>query len=297
MEFKVLGPLEVLSDGRPLQLGPPQQRALLALLLLNANQVVTTDRLAEELWHGEVPKTAAKAIQVYVSSLRKGFGESRDALETRGTGCVLGIEAGQLDLHEFELLLERAKDEGHAPRAATLRSALSLWRGAPLADLTYEPFAQPEAARLEALRLLAQEERIESELALGQGPDLVPDLESLVAEHPLQERPRAQLMLALYRSGRQAEALDVFREGRRFLDERLGREPAPAARELERAVLRQDPELGVPATAAAPAIVVLSEHRQALDAVIALAASLALHPRRRDLVVAEIIPPADLAAA
>jgi DNA-binding SARP family transcriptional activator len=167
MEFKVLGPLEVLSDGQPLQLGPPQQRALLALLLLNANQVVATDRLAEELWPAEVPKTASKAIQVYVSSLRKAFGTSRDALETRGNGYVLHVEAGELDLHEFELLLERAKAEEPGARVATLRSALSLWRGAPLADLTYEPFAQPEAARLEALRLLAQEERIEAELALS----------------------------------------------------------------------------------------------------------------------------------
>ncbi len=241
----MLGPLEVLSDGQPLQLGPPQQRALLALLLLNANQVVATDRLAEELWPAEVPKTASKAIQVYVSSLRKAFGTSRDALETRGNGYVLHVEAGELDLHEFELLLERAKAEEPGARVATLRSALSLWRGAPLADLTYEPFAQPEAARLEALRLLAQEERIEAELALGRGPDLVPELDALVAESPLQERPRAQLMLALYRSGRQADALDVFREGRRILDEELGLEAGPALRELESAILRQDPELVV----------------------------------------------------
>src|SRR6266540_5976681 len=140
----------------------------------------------------------------------KVLGESRDALETRGNGYVLRVDAGELDLHEFELLLERAKAEEPGARVATLRSALSLWRGAPLADLTYEPFAQPEAARLEALRLLAQEERIEAELALGRGPDLVPELDALVAESPLQERPRAQLMLALYRSGRQADALDVF---------------------------------------------------------------------------------------
>ncbi len=294
MEFKVLGPLEVLSDGQPLQLGPPQQRALLALLLLNANQVVATDRLAEELWPAEVPKTASKAIQVYVSSLRKAFGTSRDALETRGNGYVLHVEAGELDLHEFELLLERAKAEEPGARVATLHSALSLWRGAPLADLTYEPFAQPEAARLEALRLLAQEERIEAELALGRGPDLVPELDALVAESPLQERPRAQLMLALYRSGRQADALDVFREGRRILDEELGLEPGPALRELESAILRQDPELVAPATAPAPSIIALSEHREAREAVVSLAAALALRPRNRDVVVAEIVPPADL---
>ena len=293
----MLGPLEVLSDGRPLQLGTPQQRALLALLLLNANQVVTTDRLAEELWPGDAPKSAAKAIQVYVSTLRKAFGTARDALETRGNGYVLRVETGELDLHEFERLLERAKDQEPAPRAATLRSALSLWRGAPIADLTYEQFAQPEAARLEALRLLAQEERIEAELALGRGPELVPELEAIVAEHPLQERPRAQLMLALYRSGRQADALDVFREGRRILDEELGLEPGPALRELESAILRQDPELVGPATASGPSIVALSERSDALEAVVSLAASLALRPRRRDLVVAEIVAPADLAAS
>lgn len=293
----MLGPLEVLSDDRPLQLGPPQQRALLALLLLNANQVVTTDRLAEELWSGDVPKTAAKAIQVYVSSLRKAFGDAREVLETRGNGYLLRVEPGELDLHEFERLVERAKDEEPAARAATLRSALTLWRGAPLADLTYESFAQPEAARLEALRLLAQEERIEAELALGQGADLVPELEPLVADHPLQERPRAQLMLALYRSGRQADALDVFREGRRILDEELGLEPGPALRELESAILRQDPDLVAPATSAAPSIVALSEDRDGLDGVVALAAALALRPRRRDLVVAEIVPSEELAAA
>jgi DNA-binding SARP family transcriptional activator len=295
MEFRVLGPLEVLSDDGPIQLGPPQQRALLAHLLLNANQVVTTDRLAEELWPGEVPKTAVKAIQVYVSHLRKAFGNSRDALETRGNGYVLHVEAGELDLHQFELLLERAKDEEPQARVPTLRSALSLWRGAPLADLTYEPFAQPEAARLEALRLLAQEERIEAELALGRGPDLVPELEALVADNPLQERPRTQLMLALYRSGRQADALDVFRDGRRILDEELGLEPGPALRELESAILRQDPDLVAPDTAPAPSIVTLSEHHDGLEAVLSLAVALALRPTHRDVVVAQIVPPTDLA--
>jgi DNA-binding SARP family transcriptional activator len=295
VEFKVLGPLEVLADGGPLDLGPRQQRALLALLVLNANQVVTTDRLAEELWPGDVPKTALKAIQVYVSSLRKAFGESRDVLETRGNAYVLHVEAGELDLHQFELLLERAKEEQPEARVATLRSALSLWRGAPLADLAYESFAQPEAARLEALRLLAQEERIEAELALGRGPDLVPELEALVGESPLRERPRAQLMLALYRSGRQADALDVFRAGRLILDEELGLEPGPALRELESAILRQDPELVASASAPAPAIVALAEHSDTLETVLTLAAALALGPAHRDVVVAEIVPPSGLA--
>jgi DNA-binding SARP family transcriptional activator len=297
MEFKVLGPLEVLADGSPLQLGPPRQRAVLAVLLLNANQVVTTDRLAEELWAGDGPRSAAKAIQVYVSALRKAFGKTRDALETRGNGYVLRVEPGELDLHEFEGLLQRANEEDPRTRSATLRSALSLWRGDPLADLTYEPFVQPEAARLEALRLLAHEERIEAELALGRGAELVPELETLVAERPLQERPRAQLMLALYRSGRQAEALDVFRAGRRILAEELGLEPGPALRELEAGILRHDPELVVPATRPTPSIVAVPEHVDGLAAVAALAASLARAPRRRDVVVAQIVPPADLATA
>jgi DNA-binding SARP family transcriptional activator len=299
VEFKVLGPLEVLVDGQPLDLGPPRQRAVLAVLLLHANQVVATDRLAEELWPGNVPKTAAKAIQVYVSALRKAFGEARDILETRGSGYLLHGETGQLDLHEFERLLARARTEDPGARAATLRSALSLWRGDPLSDLAYEPFVEPEAARLDALRLLAVEDRIEADLELGRGPEVVPELETLVAERPLQERPRAQLMLALYRAGRQGDALDVFREGRRLLDEELGLEPGQRLRELERAILRQDPALSVPAapTPPRPSFVALAERPEALAPVASLAEALARGPRSRDVVLAEIVPAAGLAAA
>jgi DNA-binding SARP family transcriptional activator len=298
VEFKVLGPLEVLGGGQPVDLGPPRQRAVLAVLLLHANQVVATDRLAEELWPGNVPKTAAKAIQVYVSALRKAFGEARDILETRGSGYLLRVESGQLDLHEFERLLARARTEDPGARAATLRSALSLLRGDPLSDLAYEPFVQPEAARLDALRLLAVEDRIEAELELGRGPELVPELETLVAERPLQERPRAQLMLALYRAGRQGDALDVFREGRRLLDEELGLEPGQGLRELERAILRQDPELSVPAAPPPrPSVVALAEQPEALAAVASLAEALARGPRSRDVVLAEIVPAPGLAAA
>jgi DNA-binding SARP family transcriptional activator len=298
VEFKVLGPLEVLVEGRPVELGPPQQRAALAVLLLRANQVVSTDRLAEELWPGSVPKTAAKAIQVYISALRKAFGVARHVLETRGSGYLLRVGAGELDLHEFERLLERGRSEQPDVRAATLRSALSLWRGAPLSDFAYEPFVQPEAARLEALRLLAVEERVEAELALGRGRELVPELETLVAEQPLQERLRAQLMLALYRAGRQGDALDVFREGRRLLDEQLGLEPGQTLRELERAILRQDPALSVPAAQPpAPSVVAFAERPEALDAVASLGEALARGPRPRELVLAEIVPAPDLAAA
>jgi DNA-binding SARP family transcriptional activator len=298
VEFKILGPLEVLDAGRRLDLGPPLQRAVLAVLLLHANEVVPTERLAEELWPGNVPKTATKAIQVYVSALRKTFGQGRGALETRGPGYLLRVEPGELDLHEFERLLERTRGEEPLVRAATLRAALALWRGAPLADFAYEPFVQPESARLEELRLLALEERIEAELALGQGAELVPELEALVGERPLQERPRAQLMLALYRAGRQADALDVFREGRRLLDEELGLEPGERLRELERAILRQDAALSVsldrpPLTS----VVAIPEHPAALAALLPLAEALASGPSPKELVLAEIVSAAELATA
>ena len=163
----MLGPLEVLDGGRPVDLGAPRQRALFAFLLLHANEVVSIDRLAEALWPEEVPKTAAKAIQVYVSGTAKGSGSARGALETRAPGYVLRVGPGELDLERFEQLLTRARGEEPAARAATLRAALSLWRDAPLADFAYDPFVQTEAARLEELRQLALEERIEAELSWG----------------------------------------------------------------------------------------------------------------------------------
>jgi len=300
MEFRVLGPLEVLDAERTLDLGPPQQRAVLAMLLLRANEVVSADRLADELWTDGAPKSAAKAIQVYVSGLRKALGPARDLLETRGSGYLLRVGSGELDLHEFERLVQLATGEEPATRVATLRSALSLWRGEPLADFAYEPFVQPEAARLGELRLHALEERIEAELALGQGSELIPELEALVAEQPLQERPRAQLMLALYRAGRQADALDVFREGRRLLDEQLGLGPGPQLRELERAILLQDPSLeGQAPTPVQPSrsIVAVPEQRSALPAILLLAEALVRGPPHRQLVLAEIVPANELSAA
>ena len=280
MRFQVLGPLEAFDGDRRLDLGAPRQRATLAVLLLHANEIVPTDRLAEELWPNELPRTAAKAIQVYVSNLRKAFGAARDALETRGSGYLLKVRPGELDLLEFERLLARAAREEPADRATTLGSALSLWRGAPLADFAYEQFVQSEAARLEELRRLAVEERIEAELALGRGPELVPELESLVAERPLEERPRAQLMLALYRAGRQADALDAFREGKQVLDEELGLEPGEQLRELELAILRQDPALSVTAAAGpSSSIVAVSERPAGLALLLPLAEALARGPR------------------
>jgi DNA-binding SARP family transcriptional activator len=297
VEFKVLGPLEMTQDGRVVDLGAPRQRAVLAFLLLHANEVVSTDRLAEALWPADIPKTASKSIQVYVSALRKAFGAARDALETRGPGYVLRVGAGELDLHEFERLVARAGNEEPAARLETLNAALSLWRGAPLADFAYEAFVQPEAARLEELRQHALEERIAAALELGGGSELVGELQSLVAERPLQERPRALLMRALYRSGRQSDALAIFREGSRLLGEELGLEPGPELKELERAILRHDPSLSAPAgapTVEQRSVVTVAETDAAMSLVCSLVEALAQHPSPRDLVLARIVPPSDL---
>jgi DNA-binding SARP family transcriptional activator len=299
VEFRVLGPLEVLDAGRPLELGPPRQRALLAFLLLHANEVVSTDRLAEALWPAEIPRTAAKAIQVYVSALRKVLGSARDRLETRGPGYALRVASGELDLHEFERLLARSRDEDAPARAATLREALALWRGAPLADFEYETFVQAESARLGELRQLAVERRIDAELELGRGPELVAELQGLVAARPLQERPRVLLMRALYRAGRQSEALDVYREGKRLLDEELGLDPGPELRELERAILRQDPVLSDTSAPEAElrSIVAVPESADGLDVLLSLAEALARGPTHRELVLGRIVPAPELSEA
>jgi DNA-binding SARP family transcriptional activator len=299
VEFRVLGPLEVLDGERSVDLGAPRQRALLAVLLLNANEVVSTDRLAEALWPEQLPPSSAKAIQVYISSLRKVFGSRRDALETRGPGYRLRVGPGELDLHEFERLLASARDQEALARVETLRRALSLWRGEPLADFEYAAFVQPEAARLAELRQLAVEDRIDAELELGGGVALIAELQALVAERPLQERPRAQLMRALYRAGRQTDALDVYREGRRLLDEELGLEPGPELRELEGAILRQDAELterAAPAEALRSIVAVVAEETEA-ERLLPLAEALAAGPARRELVLAMIVPPSELSAA
>ena len=257
MEFRILGPLEVAERGGSLKLGGGKQRSLLAILLLHANEVVSAEQLIHELWGERPPATAAKSLQVYVSSLRKALGESHPRngldglLRTRGSGYVLCIEEGQLDVQRFERCVgegRRALTTGE-PEAAgrTLREAFALWRGPPLADFAYEPFAQAEIARLEDMRLAALEDRIESDLQLGRHADLVGELEALVAEHPLRERLAGQLMVALYRSGRQAEALEAFTRTRDYLSEQLGLEPGPALREVQAAVLAQDPELSPPA--------------------------------------------------
>ncbi len=206
LDFRLLGPLEVADGGRVLALGGAKQRALLAVLLLRANEVVSTDRLIDELWGDEPPPTAAKVVQVYVSQLRKALAQAgrEPVIMTRPPGYVARVEPGELDVARFERELDRARRARSVgnPEEATrlLREALALWRGQALADFSYEPFAQPAIARLEELRLVALEERVESDLALGRDSDLVGEVEALVAEYPLREGLRGQLMLALYRS-------------------------------------------------------------------------------------------------
>jgi DNA-binding SARP family transcriptional activator len=241
MEFRILGPLEVLADGCRVELGGPKQRALLAALLLEANRVVASDRLIEVLWEEEPPETAQKALHVHVSQLRKLVGKER--LQTKAPGYLLRVESEELDLERFQRL---HAEGGHA-------EALALWRGPALAEFAYQRFAQAEIARLEELRLSCLEERIEVDLAAGRHSDLVGELDALLAERPLRQRLRAQLMLALYRSGRDSEALEAYQDARFRLVEELGIEPRRELRELQQAILKQDPALDLVA-ASNPAV-------------------------------------------
>jgi DNA-binding SARP family transcriptional activator len=242
--FRILGPLSVLDGEHEVVLGGLKQRSLLALLLVHRNETISLDRLTDLLWGERPPDTAAKTIQVYVSRLRRALGDDR--IETRGHGYVLRVGEDELDLDRFEALTERARAEEPAVAVQTLEEALALYRGDPLQDLVYEPWSASEVERLQQVRLAAQEQLIDSELALGRHTQLVPELESRVRAHPLRERLRGQLMVALYRSGRQADALDVYREGRALLDETLGLEPGPELRQLEQRILRHDESLAPP---------------------------------------------------
>ena len=253
LEFCVLGPLEVWRDGRPVRLGGERQRALLALLLLHANEVVPSDRLIEQLFGDDASERAANTLQVSISRLRRllehggGSNGEGEVLVTRPPGYLLLAEAHQLDVALFERLLEQGRRALAAndavAAAATLREALALWRGPALADLALLEFVQPEIRRLEELRLAAVIERIEADLALGRAAEVVPELEALAEANPFQERLRGQLMLALYRSGRQADALQVYRRARELLRDELGLEPSRALQELERSILVQDASL------------------------------------------------------
>jgi WD40 repeat protein/DNA-binding SARP family transcriptional activator len=252
LEFRILGPLAVRVDGALVPAGGPKQRALLALLLLDANRVVSRDRLVGELFPEQSVNSADHALRNHVSRLRKVLGTSvgdEPRLVARPPGYLLRVEPGELDLETFEQLVvdghEALGTGDFGSAAAAFRSAESLWHGRPLADLELEPFARLDVERLEEQRLAAVEGRVEAELALGRQAALVPELESLCAEHPLRERFRAQLMLALYRAGRQAESLEVYRTTRRLLDDELGLSPSAELQELERAILVQDPELAL----------------------------------------------------
>src|SRR3954468_6258879 len=249
MEFRILGPLEVVEDGRPVPLDRHRMRALLAFLLLRANEPVSADRLIDEVWGPDPPKTASASLQNYVSRLRKAIGP--EAILSQATGYVLRVDPESFDLAKFERLTSEARGADGADRAKKLRAALALWRGPALDDLAFEPFARDQVGRLEEARLAALEDCIDAELELGHDAVLVGELEELVEEHPLRERFRAQLMRALYRAGRQADALAAFQAAREVLTEELGLEPGEELRVLQQAILRQDDSLG-PASVAQP---------------------------------------------
>lgn len=235
MEFRILGSLEVVDDGRPVSIRRGKEQALLAYLLLHANEVVSSGRLIDVLWDERPPPTAAKILQNAVSHLRKQLGDGR--LLTRDPGYLLRVDQGELDLQRFEELATEGREE----------EALALWRGPALLNLRDERFADDARRRLEDQRLAVLEDRIERDLAAGRHPELITELEQLVEENPLRERLQGQLMRALYGTGRQGDALDVYRRARRTLSEELGLEPGPQLQELERKILNQDPELA-PAT-------------------------------------------------
>jgi DNA-binding SARP family transcriptional activator/pimeloyl-ACP methyl ester carboxylesterase len=251
LQYELLGPLRVVEGGRDVTPARPKQRALLAMLLLHREEIVPGAQLIEALWGDEPPGTAQTALYGHVSALRKLIGADR--IRTRPPGYLLRVSAGEVDIARFESLVSQARERDDPDeRSACLREALALWRGEPLPELRYEAFAEREIARLEELRLAAVEDRVDAELALGRHHELVVELEPLVAEHPFRERLRGQLMLALYRCGRQAEALHALQSGRRVLIEQLGIDPGPALRQLELRILRQDPGLDLPPAGARP---------------------------------------------
>ena len=247
MDFCILGPLKVLDEGREVPVTGSKQRALLALLLLHANEPLSADRLIDEVWGEHPPGTPEKALQAHISRLRKALVNryddgARGALVTRDRGYELKVDPERLDAHRFERLVTEGRSELSAGRSrealSTLQEALALWRGAPLADLAYEPFAQREIARLEDLHVAALEELMEAKLALGRHTEVVGELEALIADHPYRERLRTQLMLAYYRDDRQADALQAYQDARRRRSppphRRLLR-PPPACRRHRRA--------------------------------------------------------------
>jgi DNA-binding SARP family transcriptional activator len=306
MDFRLLGPLEVFEDNRPLPLAGVKQRSVLAILLMHANELVTTDQLIDEIWGGAPPSKAAKNIQVQVSRLRKVLDSGR--LTTGPGGYVLHIGPDESDVARFERLVAEAGSAPPQRAADKLSEALALWRGPALADLAYEGFAQPEIARLEEMRVSVLVQRIDADLALGRHAELVGELEALVARQPLQERLRYQLMLALYRSARQAEALEAYRVARSELLEELGLEPSEQLRQLEQAILRQDPSLDLGpsgqeheplrrATTPDLAVLVAPSAMDALGELIAIGRSLAAADPVHELIVAAVVEAGELQGA
>jgi len=282
MEFRMLGPFEVVVDGASVPLGGAKQRALLAILAIHANEVVSVDRLIDELWGERAPDSASSTIQAYISRLRKalepaGANGAGRLIDSKPPGYVLRTPPESVDSIRFTELLETAGETLEAGRPAEasrlLGEALALWRGPALSDFSFEPFAQTEIGRLEELRLTAVEDRIDAELACARHARVVAELEALVAQHAFRERLRVQLMLALYRSGRQADALEVYRAGRRRLVDELGIEPGPRLHELQRAILAQDPALDVPLRGARAAPRTRRQRRLTVAAALAAASA------------------------
>jgi DNA-binding SARP family transcriptional activator len=303
LDFRILGPLEVVERDRALTLGGSRQRTLLAVLLTRANQVVSADRLIDELWGEQPPGNAANALHYHVSRLRKALGPDAPIV-TRDSGYLIRVGPDELDLLLFERLVEEAQGAAPDRAAQLLREALSLWRGPALADLAETSAARNEIRRLEELRLSTLEQRFEADLALARDAEVVGELEALVREHPLREQLRALLMRALYASGRQAEALEVYRQTRSMLVDELGIEPSPALHDLEQAILRQDPALNPSAVATGMlgsawrrAIVIAAADENRLDDLLAVAEPLARSPKRELIVTRLLKEGSDLAAA
>ena len=295
LEYRLLGPLDALVDGLPAQLGPPRQRVLLAALLCEANALVPTARLVDQLWPTDPPSSAENLVQGYVSGLRKVLG--KEAIETRGTGYVARVAPNALDLQVFERLAHEgsvALENGQSEAAAAvLAEALGLWRGPALSDLGRESFVVATAARLEELRLLALERRLAADIAIGHHADVIAEIETVAAEHPLRERTWGLLMMALYRSGRQAEALDAYRRARATLVEEIGIEPGAGLRELEAAMLRQDRSLDIapraePESLQLRSILVAALAADAVGGLVDLALPLARRPERELVVVTTV---------
>ena len=312
LAFRILGTLDVVGENGPIRLGGLKQRAVLAILLLNANRVVPIERLADDIYGDALPASALTQIQAQISQLRKlldphrAVGAPGSLIETRPPGYLIRLAAEQLDLRRFERWAAEAAEassRGDLGTASTrYREALDLWRGPALAEFASDGFAQAAIARLEDLRLAAFEDRVDADLALGRQGELVSELEALVSEHPFRERMRGQLMLALYRSGRQAEALEAYRRLRRALVDELGIEPSPSLQEMERAMLRQDPALELERaapedTGADRGILVVATSDTSLDSLLTIAEPLARRSARELILARPVRDERELAAA